>query len=604
MSTSRNDRNTAYFLDGVRVVWKLLEGERKPIMYGVLALLGVQALSFVSPYLIKTILDTLPEVMRSGINGSFFTLLALFSVAPIIQLSVFHFLQEIKLIQGIIGFENQLPMKIHAKLMRLHMGYHEQGMTGKRVAKIKSGCDHSVNFIVNMFNVVLPCLFYLTINALIMFWLEWRIACLFFVPLVLSAICQKKMYDARVSGWELWHKQSNRSWGILTQGVLGIATVQTYTRENFEIQRFSEIRRDMAQIDLDLHVPLQKELFVVGLWRQGAFVISALLGVWLAYIGETGLGILAYLIATGNASMRSLQDLVTCYSRLMRDIVSIQRLRDILEEPEEVLNPEDAYVPEGFVGQFRFSDVRFRYGRSGSEVIQGISLNISPGSMVAFVGPSGSGKSTLAKLLPRVYDPTHGTITLDEKPIETIDRNWYRRLFAIVQQDVYVFEGTLEENIAYGCEGDISEESLLLAIRAAHLERTLGNQTRFKDGIKTRVGERGITLSGGEKQRVGIARAYLALLRGARVLILDEATSSLDSEAERAIQKMVNDLRERTNIAVVAIAHRLSTIQAADHIYVIENGVVAEEGDHEKLIRKNGLYAKLVELQQLGEIRD
>ncbi len=604
MSAVRNDRNAAYFLDGVRIVWQLLGDQRKPITYGALALLGVQAISFSGPYLIKMILDTLPEVMHNGIDASFCMLLVLFAATPIIQLSVFHLIQEVYAIQGIIGFENELPMKIHAKLMCLHMGYHEQGMTGKRVAKIKSGCDHAINFVVNLFNVVLPCLFYLTINALIMLQLEWRVACLFFIPLILSAIRQKKMYDARVSGWEYWHKLSNRSWGILTQGVLGIATVQAYTREDFETRIFSQIREDMAQVDLNLHIPLQKELFVVGLWKQGAFIASVLLGIWLVYTGETGIGILAYLIATGNASMRSLQDLVTCYSRLMRDIVSIRRLRDILEEQEEVLNSKDAVVPQHFIGQFTFCDVRFRYSHSGSEVICGVSLDVSPGSMVAFVGPSGSGKSTLVKLLARVYDPSQGEVTLDGKPIKTIDRDWYRRCFAVVQQDVYIFEGTLEENISYGCEGNIPEEELLLALQAAHLGKTLGNKTRFNDGIQTRVGERGITLSGGERQRVGIARAYLSLLHGTNVLILDEATSSLDSEAELAIQEMVNDLRQEQNITIIAIAHRLSTIQAADEIHVLENGNIVESGNHAKLLRHNGLYARLVNLQQLGEIRE
>ena len=203
-----------------------------------------------------------------------------------------------------------------------------------------------------------------------------------------------------------------------------------------------------------------------------------------------------------------------------------------------------------------------------------------------------------------MYDPNRGTITLDGTPIRMITRDWYRRTFATVQQRVDIFDGTLRENIVYGCDREVSDEELALAIRAAHLGRITDDSRRFRLGLETLIGERGVNLSGGEQQRVGIARAYLALLHGAKVLILDEATSSLDSEAERAIQEMVNDLRTRRTISIIAIAHRLSTIQAADHIYVIEDGLIVENGNHEQLLRRNGLYARLVALQHLGELRE
>jgi len=209
----------------------------------------------------------------------------------------------------------------------------------------------------------------------------------------------------------------------------------------------------------------------------------------------------------------------------------------------------------------------------------------------------------MIRLISRMYDIDEGSIKLDGRDIRDLDLEYLRKIFAIVQQDVDIFDTTLLENIRYP-DAEASEEQVIEALKASHLYEALQNLDRFPDGIKTQVGERGIRLSGGERQRVGIARAYIALLNGARVLILDEATSNLDSEAEKAIQKMIGKVREKLNISIIAIAHRLSTIQKADMIYVINNGNVAESGDHSRLVQENGLYAHLVELQKLGDLRE
>ena len=218
--------------------------------------------------------------------------------------------------------------------------------------------------------------------------------------------------------------------------------------------------------------------------------------------------------------------------------------------------------------------------------------------MIAFVGKSGSGKTTLVKLLLRAYDPVSGSIMLDGQDIRSLQRGWYRRLFASVRQDVDVFDGTIRDNVAYS-HPDATDQEVEQAARAAHLGAVIDEKDRFPLGLMTIVGERGIRLSGGEKQRVGIARAYLHLLKGARFLVLDEATSSLDSQAERAIQDMVNRIRQEQRITVIAIAHRLSTIKLADRIYVLQQGRITEQGTHHELTSLGGIYANLVHLQQL-----
>lgn len=223
--------------------------------------------------------------------------------------------------------------------------------------------------------------------------------------------------------------------------------------------------------------------------------------------------------------------------------------------------------------------------------------------MLALVGPSGSGKSTVTKVLNRFYDVTSGSITLDGIDIRNLDRNWYRRLFAVVLQDVQIFDTTLKDNITYGL-GEVSDTELQEALVASCLTETLADTQAFPNGLLTRVGEQGVKLSGGQRQRVGIARAYLALLYDARFLVLDEATSALDSATERDVQHMIETLREkRADITIIAIAHRFSTIQSADRICVVKNGSILECGDHHSLLKQDGLYARLAGLQKLGEAR-
>jgi len=285
----------------------------------------------------------------------------------------------------------------------------------------------------------------------------------------------------------------------------------------------------------------------------------------------------------------------------MKDIVEAYRLDTLFNTEVEVQNNSSDMAQAMPESSFVFEDVHFRY--TGDNILDKLNLKISQGEMVALVGRSGCGKSTIIRLLARVYDVSGGSIRLDGVDIRENNRDSYRRLFATVQQDVDIFDASLRENIYYSFTG-APETQVLEAVNVAHLECILNDKRKFPDGLDTQVGERGVRLSGGEKQRVGIARAYLALLNGAKVLILDEATSSLDSEAERAIQEMIGKLRREMNISIVAIAHRLSTIEKADKICVVGDGKILEEGDHDRLVARNGLYAKLVRLQKLGELRE
>ena len=596
-----NERSNTYFVKGVMMLWKLLGDQKNNVIKLVLIILCTEAVFLMIPYTIKTIIDFLPVVINDGVNDKFILLLSVVVCAPIVGLFLRHRLQEPLFMSSLITLENRWPVLAQEKLLKLHQGYHESENTGKKVAKVNKGCDRLVNIMVNILDMVVSRVFFLIVNFMIMLTISPLLTAIFFIPFIPTAIIIKRIYDKRVPLWDEWPSKNERANGMLCQSIINVSTVQGFVQEKYEQDSMYELRDSMRKLDLNIHLSMAKEMFFVTLILHGAFAASLITGIWLVISGDTSVGTLAYLVATGGTSMYCLQDIVRVYSRMMKDIVEAYRLDTLFNTEVEVQNNSSDMAQAMPESSFVFEDVHFRY--TGDNILDKLNLKISQGEMVALVGRSGCGKSTIIRLLARVYDVSGGSIRLDGVDIRENNRDSYRRLFATVQQDVDIFDASLRENIYYSFTG-APETQVLEAVNVAHLECILNDKRKFPDGLDTQVGERGVRLSGGEKQRVGIARAYLALLNGAKVLILDEATSSLDSEAERAIQEMIGKLRREMNISIVAIAHRLSTIEKADKICVVGDGKILEEGDHDRLVARNGLYAKLVRLQKLGELRE
>jgi ABC-type multidrug transport system fused ATPase/permease subunit len=378
---------------------------------------------------------------------------------------------------------------------------------------------------------------------------------------------------------------------IVEETLQGVQNVKAYANEFFEIGRYTGKTNAIAQTGIKggWYRSWFSAFMIVGMF--GAMVAVIWRGTILISSGQIDAGQLFSFVLYSAFIAGMMGSLADVYARLQKAIGATENLLEILDEPIEPVEPQRPVSPDQLLkGEIEFKKVSFCYpNRKGTAVLQNISVKIEANQQIALVGPSGAGKSTIVNLLLHFYDVSDGQILFDGKDIREIPLTELRQQIAVVPQDVFLFGGTIRENIAYGYHA-ASEDAIIEAARYANawsfIEAT-------PDGLDTVVGERGIQLSGGQRQRIAIARA---MLKNPRILILDEATSALDSESERQVQEALEKLMQgRTS---VVIAHRLSTIRQADQILVLDRGSIVQQGTHQELVKNaSGLYYNLSELQ-------
>ncbi|MBI3572425.1 ABC transporter ATP-binding protein [Candidatus Kaiserbacteria bacterium] len=597
------DQTVSYFMRGVRILWDLIVSERKPLLIAATLVILVECMGLSLPLIFKELVDYLPTIKAQGITTYVLELVAFMFVIRTAMLLLRRFVQEPIFLRAIIRLENYWPTVAHEKLLALSIGYHERENTGRKIAKVQKGVEKLVNMLADLFWMLLPALFYLILNAFVILVLDWRLGLIFLVPLIPAVWINLKSYEFFQPVWESWEQKKEESVGLFCQSIINVRTVQSFVSERRESATHGSIREDMARIDLGASMTLQRYFFLMEMVLGLSLIASITIGLYFAYRGWSTVGTVAYITITGNATLQSLWSIIQVYTRMLRQLVAAERMQTLLGEPVDVANEASGVLPPLRGAALAFSNMSLIHRGKDEPIFKSFNLTIDPGKMLALVGKSGSGKSTLVSLLLRVYDPTDGAVTIGGKNIRTVDRDRYRRRFAYVPQEVEIFDGTIRQNIVYAYP-DAPEAFIGKAVEAACLGEVVSDSGRFPKGLDTPVGERGVRLSGGERQRVGIARAYVALLSGAEVLVLDEATSSLDSESEQVVQRFIGQLRRERAITIIAIAHRLSTVREADLICVLDAGRIAEMGSHEQLLKHNGLYHRLVALQELGEIRE
>lgn len=369
--------------------------------------------------------------------------------------------------------------------------------------------------------------------------------------------------------------------------VAGIRVVQSFTNEDFEIKRFTINNRKFRSAKLAAYKVMSFSSSSIYMLTRLIVLIVLVYGAWLSFRGSLSYGELVGFLLYVNVLFKPIDKISAILELYPKGMAGFKRFTELMDQNPDVIDEEDAVEVPHLKGDILFQNVTFSY-ENHKPVLDNIDLEIKNGETVAFVGPSGAGKTTICSLIPRFYDVNEGSIQIDGIDIRNMTKKSLRSQIGIVQQDVFLFTGTLRENIAYGSL-DSKHEDIVKAAKRAHLEDFIAS---LPEGYETQIGERGLKLSGGQKQRLAIARMFL---KNPPILILDEATSALDTETERIIQKALTELsQDRTTLV---IAHRLATIRNADKIVVVTEDGIAEEGTHDELIKQGGIFANLHKVQ-------
>ncbi|MCC3647186.1 ABC transporter ATP-binding protein [Cytobacillus firmus] len=419
----------------------------------------------------------------------------------------------------------------------------------------------------------------LTINV------KLALVTIFVLPFLvwLITFCNIKMNKA----WKRMYGEIADVNAQVEDSVSGVRVVQSFTNESYEIERFKENNGKFRLAKLAAYKIMSFSASGVYMLTRLVTLIVLVYGSWLSFSGQLSYGELVGFVLYVNVLLKPIDKISALMELYPKGMAGFKRFLEIIDTEPEIEDTKDAIEVESLRGDIRFQDVSFSYDEHKS-VLEGIDLQINAGETVAFVGPSGAGKTTICSLIPRFYDVNGGSIKIDGMDIRDMTKKSLRSHIGIVQQDVFLFTGTLKENIAYGMLG-ATDEQIADAAKKAHLQDFIAS---LPDGWETQIGERGLKLSGGQKQRIAIARMFL---KNPPILILDEATSALDTETEQIIQTALNELA--VNRTTLVIAHRLATIRNADRVVVVTEDGIAEEGTHDELIEKNGIFAGLHNVQ-------
>ena len=482
-----------------------------------------------------------------------------------------------------IGIETDMRAKAFDHLQKLSFRFYDNTQTGQLITHVTKDLEEVGEIAHHGPEDLFIAIMTFVGAFVLMFFVHWKLALVsaVIVPFMTWLVAR---YGSRMTqNWERLFRQVGHFNTRIGESVGGIRVVKAFANEDHERALFAQDNQNYRKTKLDAYAYMTASVTLSYLSTRLVQLVIMISGAWFVIAGELSYGGLISFILLVDVFLRPIDKITSVLESYPKGIAGFRRYTRLLDTAPDIADRPNAISVERLKGDIVFKDVGFSYS-DGRKILTGLNLEVGAGETVALVGPSGAGKTTICSLLPRFYEIDEGMITIDGIDIRDMTQASLRTQIGIVQQDVFLFGGSIRQNIAYGSL-DASDAEIMKAVRHAMLDDLIAS---LPDGLDTIVGERGVKLSGGQKQRVAIARIFL---KNPPILILDEATSALDSATELAIQNSLTELSKGRTTLV--IAHRLATVQHADRIVIVDESGIVEQGSHVALLARDTLYARL-----------
>ncbi|MBE0684831.1 MAG: ABC transporter ATP-binding protein [Anaerolineaceae bacterium] len=571
-------------------VFKFARRYTIPLLLTIISMILLVGAQLVIPWIVRDLIKTVTSESLNLESFNIITRLALIALFVYLVRAGLQFVRSYMAHIAGWGVVADLRKLVYNHLQRLNLRYYEDKQTGQMMSRVVNDTDLFEQLIAHAVpELIVNILTFAGVGA-VLFSLNWKLTLFSMLPIPL-VIFSLRLYAKRVRpAFVFRQKELGELNAILNDNISGIREIKAFTQETVALEKVgSRVEHYRKSLLNALRLMATFHPFVEFTSSIGTLVVIYFGGRLVVQGGLPIADLVAFFLYL-DLFYQPVRNLSVAWESIQTALAASDRVTEILQEqPEPHHLPGNIQLDSPVPGQICFENVCFHYSE-GENVLESINLDIPAKSVVALVGPTGVGKSTMVSLIPRFYDVTAGKISLDGHDIRNLGLEDLRRQISIVLQDVFLFHGTVRENLLFG-KPEASETEMIAAARTANAHDFI---QQLPNGYDTLIGERGIKLSGGQKQRISIARA---ILKDAPILILDEATSSVDTETELLIQQALERLM--VGRTVILIAHRLSTIRNADQIVVLEGKHIVEKGNHNTLVVQNGLYQRLVNVQQL-----